>query len=95
MREKVNKHRQSKIEMVWEAVLFRFSYVKTAEQKGKDLLLQIFGTQSPSFYNCIHFLRPKQISGFYQFGKKPSFKRTKLKLIGYTFQNLHSGWLLN
>ena len=70
-------------------------YVKTAEKKGKDLLLQIFGNPSPSFYNCIHFQRPKQISGFYQFGKKPSFKRAKLKLIGYTFQNLHSGWCLN
>ena len=48
MRKKVNKHRQSKVEMVWVAVLFHFSYVKTAEQKGKDLLLQIFGTPSPS-----------------------------------------------
>jgi hypothetical protein len=75
-------------------VFFRFGYVNEAKRKGKVLLLQIFGNPNPSFYNCIHFLRPKQISGFYQFGKKPSFKRTKLKLIGYTFQNLHSGALI-
>ena len=35
------------------------------------------------------------VQSFYQFGKRPSFKRTKLKLIGYTFQSLHSGWRLN
>ena len=76
--------------LVWVAVFFRFSYVKTAEQKGKDLLLQIFGNpiRVPAFTTA--FISCDQ--SFYQFGKRPSFKRTKLKLIGYTFQNLHSGW---